>query len=379
MTEVQRLFLLLALVAAYFLLRVLGPVLTPFLLAAILAYTCNPLVNRLVRWRLRRSLAVAIVMIGGVVLLLGFVLVLVPILYRQAELFAARTPDYLAWIDGTALPWLQERLAAWTGSSDWTALLRDRINQNMGQLAGFLQAVLGKLTRGGAAVVTFLANLVVMFAVFGYLLADWDNLVARLAALVPRRHDATVRRLAARCDEALGAFLRGQLLIMLYVGVTFSVALLLLGLDLALPIGLLSGAITFIPWVGSAVSAVLTALAALFQFQDLLHPLLGVGLFYAVQIVGDNLITPRIMQNRIGVHPAAIILAILAGGKLFGLFGLVLAVPAAAVTKVVGGYLVERYRESGLYKGSGPAGAPRSRPSPRSQPSRRWRSRRGGD
>lgn len=372
MTEVQRLFLLLALVAAYFLLRVLGPVLTPFLLAAILAYICNPLVNRLVAWRVRRSLAVAIVMAGGVLLLLGFVLVLVPILYQQAELFAARTPEYLAWLDGKALPWLQERLAAWTGSTDWTALLRDRINQNMGQLAGFLQTVLGKLTKGGAAVVTFLANLVVMFAVFGYLLADWDNLMARLAALVPRRHDATVRRLTARCDEALGAFLRGQLLIMLYVGVTFSVALLLLGLDLALPIGLLSGAITFIPWVGSAVSAILTALAALFQFQDLLHPLLGVGLFYAVQLVGDNLITPRIMQDRIGVHPAAIIFAILAGGKLFGLFGLVMAVPAAAVTKVVGGYLVERYRESGLYKGSGDAGAPRSRSS------RRWRARRGG-
>jgi len=124
-------------------------------------------------------------MAGGVLLLLGFVLVLVPILYQQAELFAARTPEYLAWVDGKALPWLQERLAAWTGSTDWTALLRERINQNMGQLAGFLQTVLGKLTKGGAAVVTFLANLVVMFAVFGYMLADWDNLMARLAALVP--------------------------------------------------------------------------------------------------------------------------------------------------------------------------------------------------
>ncbi len=358
MTEIQRLFLLLALVAAYFLLRVLAPVLTPFLIAGILAYICDPFVGRLQRLRVRRPLAVALVMAGLLVLLLGFFLVLAPIVYQQVALFAEHTPEIAAWIEGTALPWLRDRFLHATGGRDWTTVVGERLTQNLGELTGFVEALLGRLTRGGMAVASFLGGLLLTFVIFGYLLADWDRLRAHLLALVPRRHEKTVNQLLGRCDLVLSSFLRGQLLIMLYVAVALSAGLLAIGVDLAVPIGLLSGAITFIPWLGSAVGVTLSLLAALLEFRDFLHPLLALAWFVIVQTVGDNLITPRVMGDRIGVHPAAILFAVLAGGKLFGLFGLVLAVPAAAVIKVVADHLLQEYRGSRLY-----AGAPRQRPS----------------
>jgi len=352
MTEVQRLFLLLALVAGFFLLRMLGPVLTPFVLAGILAYMCDPVLDRLERWRVRRSLGVVLVMFAGFLLLVALPLLLVPFVYEDVSRFAARVPDYLQWFDETAWPWLAERLLPLAGTGDWTTLLRDRLAQHVGDVTGFLQAVLGRLLQSGKAVAGFLANVLLTTVIFGYLLQDWDSLRRRLLTLVPPRHEPRVSAIGDEVNAVLGGFLRGQLLVMLYVAVALSLGLLLLGLDLAIPVGLFAGAITFIPWIGSAVGAVLSALAALIEFRDWLHPALALAIFFLIQQVGDNLVAPRIMGERIGVHPVAIIFAVLAGGKLFGVFGLVLAVPAAAVLKVLGGHAIRQYRGSRLYAGA---------------------------
>ncbi len=363
MTEVKRLFLLLSLVAGYFLLRVLSPILAPFLMGAILAYICNPVVTRLERWHVRRPLGVAVVMLAGLILLAGCLTVLVPFAYQQVSAFAERTPDYLKWIDTKAIPWLQGHLVGAGGKIDWGTMLRDRVTQNLGAVTGFLQTVLTRLMQSGKAVLVFFANLLLTLVIFGYLLGDWNRLRERAAALLPRRHEATVRTLAAEADEVLGAFLRGQLIVMLYVAVALSACLLAIGIDLAIPIGLFGGLVSFIPYVGSGVTAVLIALAALLQFHDALHPLLALGLYVLVNQVGDNLVTPRVVGNRIGVHPVAIIFAVMAGGRLFGLFGLVLAVPAAALLKVVGGHFLQRYRDSQLY----------TQPETRRRSLRRWR------
>lgn len=355
MTDLQRLFLLLALLAGYFLIRLLGPVLTPFVLAGILAYMCDPLVDRLERWRLRRSLATAVVLTVGSLLLLAGPLILLPIVYARIVAFSRHLPDYLAWLNGVAFPWIQTRLLPLAGGSDWPTVLRDHLSQHLGDMTGFLQALLGRLMQSGRVITAFLANLLLTFVVFGYLLQDWDRIRERILALVPRRHEPTVRQLGDELNRALGAFLRGQLIIMAYVAVALATGLLIVGVDLALPIGLLAGAITFIPWVGSAVGITVTVLATLLQFHDLLHPALALGVFVVVQQIGDNFISPRIMGDRIGVHPVAIVFAVLAGGRLFGLFGLVLAVPAAAVLNVVGAHLVRRYRNSRLFLDAGPA------------------------
>ena len=360
MTDLQRLFLLVALVAGYFLIRLLGPVLTPFVLAGILAYMCDPLVDRLERWRLKRPLATAVVMTLGSLLLLAGPLILLPIVYEKIVLFSGHLPDYLAWLNDVAFPWAQEKLLPLAGGSDWPALLRDRLAQHLGGVTGFLQSLLGRVMQSGKAIATFLANLLLTFVVFGYLLQDWDRIRERIVALVPRRHEAMVCTLGDEINRALGAFLRGQLLIMAYVATALTIGLLIIGVDLALPIGLLAGSITFIPWVGSAVGATVTVLAALLQFRDLLHPALALGVFMLVQQIGDNFVSPRIMGNRIGVHPVAIVFAVLAGGRLFGLFGLVLAIPAAAVLNVVGAHVVDRYRRSGVYLDT-PAGRRRIR------------------
>ncbi len=354
MTDLQRLFLLLALLAGYFLIRLLGPVLTPFVLAGILAYMCDPLVDQLERWRLKRALATAVVMTLGSLLLLAGPLILLPIVYEKVVRFSAHLPEYLAWLNDVAFPWAQEKLLPLAGGSDWPTVLRDRVAQHLGDMTGFLQALLGRLMSSGKAIAAFLANLLLTFVVFGYLLQDWDRIRERVLALVPRRHEAAVREVSEEVNCALGAFLRGQLLIMAYVAVALALGLLIVGVDLALPIGLLAGSITFIPWVGSAVGATVTVLAALFEFRDLLHPALALGVFVLVQLIGDNVVAPRIMGDRIGVHPVAIVFAILAGGRLFGLFGLVLAVPAAAVLNVVSARAVRRYRESRLYLNTPP-------------------------
>lgn len=349
MTEVQRLFLLLAAVAAYFLLRLLGPVLTPFVVAGILAYICDPLVDRLERWRIRRPFGVTLVIVGGIVIFLGCMLLLVPMVTHQVSRFAANTPAYLAWLENTALPWVEETIAPLTGHADLSELLRERMAQDLGQVTDLLQTVVSRLTRGGKSVVVFAANLLLTAVIFAYLLRDWDDLRERVVAVVPRRYEPAVRAIGTQTDRVMAAFLRGQLLIMLIVAVAVSGGLLALGLDLAIPIGMLSGAITFIPWVGSVVGATLSVLAALLQFNDLLHPAIALALFMLVQQIVDNLVTPRIMGNRIGVHPVAIILAVLAGGKLFGLFGMALAVPASALLKTVSGQLLDKYRASPLY------------------------------
>ncbi|MHB8080310.1 MAG: AI-2E family transporter [Candidatus Krumholzibacteriia bacterium] len=349
MTDLQRLFLLLALLAGYFLIRLLGPVLTPFMLAGILAYMCDPLVDRLERWRFRRSLATAVVLTAGSLLLLAGPLILLPIVYAKIVTFSGNLPAYLAWLNEVAFPWLQAKLLPLAGDSDWPTILRDHFTQHLGGMTGFLQALLGRLMQSGKVITVFVANLLLTFVVFGYLLQDWDRIRELVLALVPRRHEATVRGLGTEVNRALGAFLRGQLIIMAYVAVALATGLLIVGVELALPIGLLAGTITFIPWVGSAVGATVTVIATLLQFRDLLHPALALGVFVLVQQVGDNFISPRIMGQRIGVHPVAIVFAVLAGGRLFGLFGLVLAVPAAAVLNVVGVHAVQRYRASRLY------------------------------
>ncbi len=355
MTDLKRLFLLVSLLAGYFLIRLLGPVLTPFVLAGILAYMCDPLVDRLERWRLKRPLATAVVMTLGSLLLLAGPLILLPFVYAKIVAFSGHLPEYLAWLNDVAFPWAQQKLLPLAGGSDWPALLRDRLAQHLGGVTGFLQTLLGRLMQSGKVVTTFLANLLLTFVVFGYLLQDWDRIRERVLALVPRRHEALVCSIGDEVNHALGAFLRGQLLIMAYVAVALAIGLLFVGVDLAVPIGLLAGAITFIPWVGSAVGVTVTVLAALLQFRDLLHPALALGVFALVQLIGDNIVSPRIMGGRIGVHPVAIVFAILAGGRLFGLFGLVLAVPAAAVLNVVGDHAVRRYRESRLYLDTPPS------------------------
>jgi len=182
-----------------------------------------------------------------------------------------------------------------------------------------------------------------------YLLRDWDHLVGRVNELIPRRSQPVVARLAKESDTVLGAFLRGQLLVMLALAIIYITGLSFIGLDLAILIGLVAGLISFVPYLGFIVGILLAGIAAIVQFHDALHPGYVVLVFALAQAIEGMLLTPLLVGDRIGLHPVAVIFAILAGGQLFGFVGVLLALPVAAVIAVILRYAHERYKESGLY------------------------------
>jgi predicted PurR-regulated permease PerM len=338
------------------LIWLLAPVLTPFVFALLLAWLGDPLVDRLQLRGLSRSVAVAIVFTVMVLLVLLVLMLLVPLLERQIIVLVTSLPHYRDWLIGTALPWLSAK----TGLQllDWIDPQRliELVRTHWEQAGGFATSALGYLSRSGFVLLGWLANVVVLPVLTFFFLRDWDHLVERIAALVPRDHAATVARLTAESGEVLGGFLRGQLLVMLILGVLYACGLWLDGLDLGILIGLIAGLLTFVPYLGPAAVIILGSLAALVQYGDWQH-VAGVGVVFAVgQMVESAWLTPTLVGDRIGLHPAAVIFAVLAGGQLFGFLGMLLALPVAAIANVLLRYAHVRYTHSRLYAGQGQAG-----------------------
>jgi predicted PurR-regulated permease PerM len=328
------------------LLYLLAPVLTPFLIAALLAYIGDPLVDRLETKKLSRTLAVIIVFLGLTIIALVLLLILVPLIQQQVVNLTAKVPGYLEWLQVTALPWLQSTLGFELPDIDQ---LRKSLQANWQQAGGVALNVLGSLTSSGAALLELLANLVLVPVVTFYLLRDWDGLVARIHELLPRHLEPTIVRLVRNADEVLGAFFRGQLLVMLGLGLIYSIGLWAFGIDHALLIGMIAGVVSFVPYLGLIVGVLLAGLASILQFQDISHLWQVAVVFGIGQALESMLLTPWLVGDRIGLHPVAVIFAVLAFGQLFGFFGVLLALPVAAVLMVIIRYLHERYVASELY------------------------------
>ena len=333
MTDLRALWLLLALALAGVLLVVLAPILTPFLIAALLAYMFNPLVTRLEGWRVPRTLSVLLlfVLLGGLLTLL--VLWLVPRAQQEISSFAGKLPGYLDTLQYRLLPWLQSLLGEQARLFDFIVIKQQLLDhwREVGTAAG---EVLTTLSRSGMRVAGWLMNLVLVPVVAFYLLRDWNGIVARVHGLFPPSLQPRVARLARETDAVLGAFLRGQLLVMLALAFIYATGLWLIGIDLALPIGLVAGLVSFVPYLGFIVGLAAASVAAFFQFQDVWMLVWVLAVFGAGQALDGMLITPTLVGERIGLHPVAVIFAVLAGGQLFGFFGVLLALPAAAVIVV---------------------------------------------
>ncbi|MCW8918643.1 MAG: AI-2E family transporter [Gammaproteobacteria bacterium] len=348
MSESQRWFLLAVLASAGLLLYLLAPVLTPFLAAAVLAYIGDPLVDRLEARKLSRTLSVVAVFLVLSLSVLLLLLILVPMLEQQVTLLITKLPHYLRWLQETALPRLGERLG-FDGPLLDLAALQESLREQWQQAGGAVKGAVGVLSRSGLTLLAMVANLLLIPVVTFYMLRDWDLLVERVHELIPRRYEEAVARLARSSDEVMGAFLRGQLTVMLALGILYSVGLSIVGLELALLIGMLAGVVSFVPYLGFIVGIVVAGIAALMQFQELL-PLLYVAVVFGVgQMVEGMVLTPLLVGEKIGLHPVAVIFAVLAGGQLFGFFGILLALPVAAVVMVLLRYTHERYVGSRLY------------------------------
>ncbi|RJG10081.1 AI-2E family transporter [Pseudomonas cavernicola] len=334
------------------LLYLLHPILSPFLIGVLLAYIGDPLVDQLERWKLSRTWAVVVVFGLFSLVLLVLLLVLLPMLGRQLVRLYELAPQMLDWLQHTALPWAQAQLGLADGFWRFDQL-KAAFSEHLGKTTDIVGAVLAQATASSLALLGWLGNFLLIPVVSFYLLRDWDVMVAKMRSLLPRNREGFVVQLVGECHEVLGAFLRGQLLVMLALGVIYASGLMLVGLELGLLIGLLAGLASIVPYMGFVVGIGAAVTAGLFQFGGELYPLLGIAAVFMVgQLLEGMLLTPLLVGDRIGLHPVAVIFAILAGGQLFGFTGVLLALPVAAVIMVLLRHAHDFYKLSALYRES---------------------------
>ncbi len=332
-------------------LWLIGPVLTPFVVAAVLAYALTPLVNKLDnlgKGRLPRVVAVLLVEFLFVVVLVGLFLLIVPIMAKELPLLREQVPLLADRINTALSPWLaQFGIKVALDVASIKAFVLKYLNANFEDAFGSL---LASLRMGGSVALTLIGNAVLIPVALFYLLMDWDRFVARVLELVPPKLRASFDSFTDEADSVLGQYLRGQLLVMLIMAVFYATGLSLFGLDLAMPIGVFTGLAMFIPYVGFGIGLLLAILAGLLQFASL-KALVMVAVVYGIgQVVESLYLTPRLVGERIGLHPLAVIFALLAFGQVFGFVGVLIALPASAVLLVGIRRLKVSYLASRLYQ-----------------------------
>jgi predicted PurR-regulated permease PerM len=333
--------------AVLLLLYLLSPILTPFVIGAGLAYLGDPLVDRLERARFSRTGGVCVVFIVIFGLAITVALVLIPMLQEQVLVFLHSLPEWLRWLQDVGLPKLGLSLPAGTRlDADG---IRRALTEHWAGVGGVAAVAWQKISASGGALLTAAIDAMLVPIVTFYLLRDWDLLVARIDSLIPRRALPKVRELARESDQVLAAFIRGQLSVMAALAVFYSIGLSIAGLHLALLIGLLAGLVSFVPYLGFITGIVTAGIAMVVQTQALL-PLVWIALVFGIgQILEGMVLTPLLVGHHIGLHPVAVIFAVLAGGELFGFAGVLLALPAAAVIAVLMRHATARWLQSEAY------------------------------
>jgi len=315
------------------LLWLLAPILTPFVLGAIFAYLCNPAVNALVRLRLPRTVAVLLTMTGLLLSLIALAFVLLPMLYHKAVMLAQRLPGLIVLFNENVSPTLSEHFGMQFQLD--VAQFRAWLGQFFDNAQELLPVLLGHIGHRGMVIAAMVAHLVLVPFVIFYLLQEGPRIIEGFSRLLPRPWLPRAQRITADIDHMLAQFLRGQGTVMLLLAVYYSVGLWLAGLDFALPVGVLTGLLIFIPYVGFGSGLILALVAALLQGGSGWEPLIGVAVVYGIgQLIESFALTPYIVGERIGLHPLAVIFALLAFGQLFGFVGILVALPASAALLV---------------------------------------------
>lgn len=330
----------------------LGPMMTPFVAAAILAYICGPLVDKLTtlgcnRIRLGRTLATVIVLAGVLATMALILLILIPLLQQQLSLIAERLPVLLEYFRQHAEPWFKQNL-----NHEFVidiGQVQQVVREHWQETSGLLSNIVSAAGTKGLALISLAANLLLLPVVLFYLLRDWDYLIEKTAELIPRGWLIKATTVAREIDQVLAEFLRGQLCVMFALCIFYSLGLWFAGLKTALSIGLLAGLLSVVPYLGFAIAFILAVLLALLQFATW-SSLVPVLLIFGIgQVVESYLLTPYLIGDRIGLHPIVVIIALLAGGQLFGLTGVLLALPVSASIAVGLRHLRNSYLNSDTY------------------------------
>lgn len=335
-----RLNWLIAITLTGWLFYLLAPVLTPFIAAALLAYMGDPLADRLQKFKLPRTLAVVAVFLITFVSLALLILLIGPLVKTQIGALFQALPDIARQIEQVWLPTLLGWMKVEPGDDVGIGAFLARYSDMVGSWSGKILLGVGK--SGGVLAAAVLSLFLIPILTF-YMLRDWDSFMAHLGALVPRSQRDTVIQLARETDSVLSAFLRGQVLVMLALAIIYSLGLSIVGLKFAIAIGVVAGLVSFVPYLGFVFGIGLAGLTVALEPEPLWHLAGVVATFTIAQIIEGTVLTPKLVGDRIGLHPVIVIFAIVAGGQLFGFFGILLALPAAAVLSVLIRFAYHRY------------------------------------
>jgi predicted PurR-regulated permease PerM len=341
--------LLLVIGSVSYLLSLLSPILSPFVAAAMLAYICNPFTSRLCLFGVSRTWATVLVLCALLGVFALLLLIMLPLLQRELDVFVARLPALLDTVRLKIVPYLQQHFGGDLVLD--SAALQDLLKSHWQSAGGVAAKVLPWLGGSGAALLGVLMNLLLIPLVLFYLLRDWPHILAHIGQAIPRRWHAKVSEIAGDVDNVLGEFLRGQISVMLLMSGFYSVGLWAVGLDFALPIGLVAGMLVFVPYLGMLTGLGLATLAAFTQFDAFSGVLLVWAIFGAGQLLEGMVVTPWLVGERIGLHPLAVVFALLAFGQLFGFFGVLLALPISAALLVGLRHAQAAYFNSATYRG----------------------------
>jgi predicted PurR-regulated permease PerM len=335
-----RLNWLIAIALTGWLFYLLAPVLTPFVAAALLAYMGDPLADRMQKLKMPRSLAVAAVFLLTFLILGLLVLLVGPLIRTQVGALFDALPEIARQVEQVWLPNILGWLDIEAGDDVGFAPFLAKYGEMFGSWSG---KVLLSVSKSGGALAAAVLSLFLVPIITFYMLRDWDTIMAHLGALVPDSQRETIFKLARESDEVLSAFLRGQILVMLALAFIYSLGLSLVGLKFAIAIGVVSGLVSFVPYLGFVFGIGLAGLTVALEPNPLWQMIGVVATFSIAQFIEGSLLTPKLVGTRIGLHPVIVIFAVAAGGQLFGFFGILLALPAAAVLSVLVRFTYNRY------------------------------------
>lgn len=353
MTDSQKWLILAFLLVTGVLTYLLSPILMPFAFAAMLAYIGDPLADKLEaikikRFQLGRTNAVVIVFVVMLFILSAILIILIPKIEHQVSNFIANLPSYAKWLNNVIVPWADQHLGIEISKIEGDKIT-SVIKQHWQKAGKSALALMGSVSHSSAVLAGWLMNLLLIPVITFYLLRDWNILIEKIHDLLPRRIVTTITKLANETNSVLGAFIRGQFYVMLALGVIYSLGLWIVGLNLALLIGMMAGIVSFVPYLGGIVGIAAACVAALLQYQDVMYLIPISIVFIIAQSIEGMILTPWLVGDKIGLHPVAVIFAILAGGQLFGFLGILLALPLASVIMVILRHVHDIYRDSSFY------------------------------
>ncbi|WP_180048729.1 MULTISPECIES: chloramphenicol efflux transporter CxpE [unclassified Acinetobacter] len=348
----RRIFILAGIALILWVLYLLKPVVVPFIGAFLIAYLFSPLVDKLHNIGLPRWLSISLVFIGiGVAIFLAMWF-LVPLVWEQLMYAKNNIPSNIHWVNYTFLPWLSETfnlVPMEIDTEQMSAAIMEYIQTNYS--ADSIQAMLLKVAQSGLNFIQIGGTIVLIPIIAFYFLLDWERMLENMRRLIPRKYEKSTLTIVGECHEVLGAFVKGQFLVMFLLGVVYAVGLQLVGIEVGIIIGMIAGLASIIPYLGFAVGIISAIVACLFQFGlDWVHLALVLVVFMVGQAIEGYILQPFLLGDKIGLSPVAVVFAVLAGAQLAGLLGMLIALPVAAIIVVLLRHARENYEKSNLYR-----------------------------